>query len=197
MQNMISLLVFLVFLTACQTQSDKVLKSKPEAWQLTAEQSTLSFVTTKNKTITEEHSIKFQQGQINKNLAFKATIDLNTVDTQIPIRDQRMRDILFETKTFPMATVSAQVPLNLDLKVSQNVVIPFTLNLHGSEQQFDTEVVIQPVNDQLVVVNYEPIMVNAKDFALDGGINQLTKIAGLQSINYEVLVDFKLTFEKQ
>ncbi|VAW44397.1 hypothetical protein MNBD_GAMMA02-265, partial [hydrothermal vent metagenome] len=97
---------------------------------------------------------------------------------------------------FPTASISTLIPQNLDLSVNQNVVLPFVLDLHGTKKSFAAEVVIQMVNNQLVVVNFEPILVNAKDFAMDGAINQLTKIAGLQSINYAVLVDFKLMFEK-
>ena len=186
----------LMLLTACQNKPLNSTKTQVQIWQLNAAQSTLSFISTKNKTFTEEHSIEFQQGQIDEKRAFNVSIDLNTVDTLIPIRDQRMRDILFETEQFPTASVSTLIPQNLDLSINQNVVLPFTLDLHGSKKVFQAEVVIQMVDNQLVVVNYEPILVNAKDFALDDAINQLTKIAGLQSINYEVLVDFKLTFEK-
>ena len=186
----------LFVLSACQQQTIKTEQTQNQAWQLNAEQSTLSFVSTKNKTFNEEHSIKFQQGRIDEKLAFLVSVDLNSVDTLIPIRDQRLRDILFETEQFPTASISTLIPQDLDLSVNQNVVLPFVLDLHGTQKPFQAEVVIQMVNNQLVVVNYEPILVNAKDFAMDGAINQLTKIAGLQSINYAVLVDFKLTFEK-
>lgn len=196
MKISLQLMFFILCLAACQNQSDTTVKVDAPTWQLIPEQSTLSFVTTKNKTITEEHSIQFAQGMINAERAFNASIDLSTVDTQIPIRDQRMRDILFETKSYPTAKVSASIPRNLDLSIDQNVELPFTLNLHGKQKSYAVEAVTQMVDEQLVVVNYEPILVNAKDFALDDGINQLTQIAGLQSINYEVLVDFKLTFEK-
>lgn len=186
----------LFVLTACQQQTIKAKQTQNQVWQLNAEQSSLSFVSTKNKIFNEQHSIKFQQGQIDEKLAFMASVDLNSVDTLIPIRDQRLRDILFETEQFPTASISTLIPQNLDLSVNQNVVLPFVLDLHGTKKSFAAEVVIQMVNNQLVVVNFEPILVNAKDFAMDGAINQLTKIAGLQSINYAVLVDFKLMFEK-
>jgi len=69
------------------------------------------------------------------------------------------------------------------------------LDLHGIQQEMLAEVMIQQVDGQLVVTNFEPITVNAKDFDLDHGVNELTRVAQLQSINYEVLVDFKLVFE--
>ncbi len=190
------ILAVLVFLSACHTQPNKSTLNNPETWLLSTDSSSLSFVSTKNKTITEQHSLQFKHGQIDHQGSITATMDLNTVDTAIPIRDQRMRDILFETETFPLATVSASLPENINLKLQQNIKLPFQLDLHGQQKTYTTEVVIQMVNEKLVAVNYEPILVNAKDFGLDSGINQLTKIAGLQSIDYAVSVDFKLTFEK-
>ena len=185
-----------ILLSACQHDSKPDNKTPAvisDNWQLIPKKSTLSFITTKNKVISEEHTLKLSQGQIH-NLKFEATIDLNTIDTQIEIRDQRMRDILFQTESFPQANISSQLPDNLSL--NQTVTLPFILNLHGHQKTYNSQVLIQMVEDQLVVTNYDPVTVNAKDFDLDGAVNQLTKIAGLQGINYDVLVDFKLTFEK-
>ena len=181
-----------LLLVACQPKPSELQAQSP-SWRLLPASSTLSFVTTKNQVHTEEHSLQFKSGQyIDQDLAL--VIDLNSVDTLIPIRDERMRNILFQTEDFPTATVSATVPL--DVALNQPVSLPFTLSLHGQQKTFTVEVIVERIDDQLVVVNYESLLVNAKDFDLDGGVNQLTKIAGLMSINYEVLVDFKLVFEK-
>jgi len=186
---------FFTFLTACPNRINQPEKSLNKNWQLNTDLSSLSFVTTKNKTVSEQHSLKFKQGFLHEQRVFNAKIDLNTVNTLIPIRDQRLRDILFETDQYPTASIHALIPRHLDLNANQNATLPFKLNLHGMEKSFEAEVVIQMVNKQLVVTNYNPIQVNAKDFALDDAINKLTKIANLQGINYEVTVDFKLTFE--
>ena len=120
-------------------------------------------------------------------------MDLKTIDTQIPIRDQRMQELLFETNDYPLATITGQIPAGLTLGESSELA--FTLDLHGVQQELRSTIMIQQVDGQLVVINYEPIAVNAKDFDLDHGVNELTRVAQLQSINYEVLVDFKLVFE--
>ncbi len=191
----ITLASFLLFLTACSNQTIKTEKPENKNWQLNTELSTLSFVTTKNKTFAEEHSLKFKQGNLHEQHVFNAIIDLNSIDTLIPIRDQRLRDVLFETKQFPTASIDTLIPRSLDLNINQNITLPFALNLHGIEKSFTTEVVIQMVNNQLVVTNYNPVLISAKDFGLDDAVNQLTKVASLQSINYGVSVDFKLIFE--
>ncbi len=188
----LSLLIFC--LVACQQQQKPGSKTIENTdWQLITEQSTLSFLSTKNKVAVEEHSIQFKSGQISKQ-KLDLLLDLNSVDTLIPIRDERLRSILFETETYPTASISQQLP-NQWL-MDQPYTVSFQLDLHGHQKTFNTQVIIQEVKGQMVVVNFEPIMINAKDFNMDDAINQLTKIAGLQSINYEVLVDFKLTFEK-
>lgn len=188
----ISKICVVCLLVACQPRPH-VPQSDSPSWQLLPAQSTLSFVTTKNKVHTEEHSLQFQSGQFIDQ-ALELVIDLNSVDTLIPIRDERMRNILFQTEDFPTATVTTMVPP--DVAHNQPVALPFVLDLHGHQKTFEVEVIVDHIDDQLVVVNYESLLVNAKDFHLDGGVNQLTKIAGLKSINYEVLVDFKLVFEK-
>mgnify|MGYP000164997891 CR=1 FL=1 len=162
------------------------------SWNLVPAQSQLSFVTTKNKTISEEHTLKFKSGMFDDS-GFKLTVNLNTIDTQIPIRDERMKEMLFETDDFPLATITGQIPAGLNM--GQTAELTFVLDLHGIQQEMLAEVMIQQVDGQLVVTNFEPITVNAKDFDLDHGVNELTRVAQLQSINYEVLVDFKLVFE--
>ena len=184
---MISITMF--HLVGCQIKP--VVESEP--WTVNSQLSQLSFVTTKNHTITEEHTIQFKSGTYDKQ-SFEAQLDLNSVDTQIPIRDERLRNILFETNEYPLATITSTLPN--DLPMNQPLTLPFDLNLHGHKLTMNAEVIIQSVNEQLVVTSFEPVEVNAKDFALDSAINRLTQIAGLKSINYDISVDFKLTFEK-
>jgi polyisoprenoid-binding protein YceI len=185
------------WLAACQQNPNA--KEQPASmpflnWQLNSDESAFSFLSTKNSNHTEEHTIRFASGQINDQGEMTLMLDLATVDTMIPIRDQRMRDILFEIENHPVATISSQLDQKMPLLEAFSA--GFTLDLHGVQKDMSAQVLIQSVGEQLVVTNFEPVLVNGKDFGLDPAINQLTKIAGLRSINYEVLVDFKLVFEK-
>ncbi|MCX7553419.1 YceI family protein [Marinicella sp. S1101] len=193
----LTLILSLFAVVACQKQSNKTAVDKAfmgHQWQLVTDSSTLTFISTKNKTITEEHKLQFGQGSIDSNSDMVLAVDLESVDTMIPIRDERMRNILFKTDQYPSATVSASIPTGIEL--NQKVELPFTLNLHGQTRTMKAQVMAQMVEGRLVVVNYEPIAINTKDFGMDDGINKLTQIAGLLSIDYASLVDFKLTFEK-
>lgn len=196
MNHKIFLLSAVIALAACQsneTTHKKPINNSKSEWILSPQQSTLSFITTKNKVLTEEHIIKFKSGFLNNN-NFHAAIELNTVDTLIPIRDQRLKEVLFQVEKYPTAEVSSFVPS--PVRSAQPKKLEFTLNLHGHQRQYEALVLVQMVADNLVVINYDPISVSAKDFGLDAAVQKLTKIANLQSINYDVLVNFKLVFEK-
>ncbi len=191
------LIIVSLLLVGCQSRL-QVTQSRDSflnhEWKLIAAASSLTFLSTKNKTHTEEHKLQFSKGRIDSNNSFVVIIDLNTVDTLIPIRDERMRKILFNTEKYPSAHVTTLIPN--DLELDQMTELSFKLDLHGFSQTMNAKLMPQMVDGQLVVINYEPIAINTKNFGMDDGINQLTKIAGLQSIDYTALVDFKLTFEK-
>lgn len=194
--KIIPFLAGVLILTACK----KDMVAEPKAtepyknWQLNISESQFSFVTIKNKTVNEEHTIQYTDGQIDAQGEVNIKLDLTTVNTLIELRDQRMKELLFEVDEYPLATITSK--LDQELPLNTETSIDFDLNLHGISQSNQANVMIQQVDDRLIVTNFEPIIINGKDYNLDQGINQLTKIAGLQSINYEVLVDFKLVFEK-
>lgn len=196
MNKTIAFLLLITLLTSCNQHHEQIRNNTLQSvqWNLMTAESNLSFITVKNKTITEEHKLQFYQGEINPTNNLHISIDLNSIDTLIPIRDKRLRDILFKTEDYPHAKISTLVPQ--DLSLNQAIELPFDLDLHGKTKSMNATVMAQMADGKLVVVNFEPIAVNAKDFGMDDAINQLTKIAGLQSINYSVLVDFKLVFEK-
>ncbi|WP_154222067.1 YceI family protein [Marinicella rhabdoformis] len=191
--------VFLCFylISACQIKNKTTHQSKPnQIWQLETTQSQLSFISTKNNNIAESHTIKFLNGQINSELKMKLNLDLNQLETQIPIRNQRMKDLLFETARFPTAQILAQIPKTVPFGTP--VTIDFELNLHGVVNQLQARVLVQinAKDHSMSVISYNPIQINAKAFNLDEGINQLTQVAKLKAISYEVPVDFKLVFNK-
>jgi polyisoprenoid-binding protein YceI len=79
-------------------------------YSLNVSESYLNFVTTKNTHVVEAHNFISLGGEINAAGIATLTIDLNTVNTGVSLRDQRMRDLLFEVATYPTATVTVNVP---------------------------------------------------------------------------------------
>ena len=78
-------------------------------WQLNNDQSSLQFASVKNTQFAEVHSFKTLSGGLTKDGNVAINIDLASVDTLIPIRDQRMKEMLFNVVSFPQARVSAWI----------------------------------------------------------------------------------------
>ncbi len=84
-------------------------------WYLDNESSRLSFVSTKNADISEVHRFLTLHGKVDRQGVAILDVELESVSTGIPLRDERLRRELFEIKQYPEAQVSAQIniqPIN-------------------------------------------------------------------------------------
>lgn len=170
------------------------------AWQLQNDSSKLSFVSVKKDTIGEVHHFKTLSGTIADDGKLSLEIDLTSVETNIPIRNERMQSMLFNTKAFPTLTLSADVSKELSaMKNAPTHVfsVPATLSLNGIEKTLSIEVfVARTSQDDLLVSAMTPVVINASDFNLDTGVAALQKVAGLPNIARAVPVTFVLHFAK-
>ena len=168
-------------------------------WELDDKSSAVGFITTKNSTVAESHSFTSLTGYISKEGKLQVEISLDSVETLIPIRNERMRQMLFETVDFPMAKVTAEVDESVMKAVSDGDVLvaemPITLSLHGQEKLLSVPVVLIGTADgSILAVASSPIVVNAADFGLEKGVALLRESAGLKSISTAVPVSFQLYF---
>jgi len=168
-------------------------------WQLDSGGSAVNFVSIKNDSVAENHRFGSLSGDISPAGAVQLTIVLDSVDTGIEIRDQRMREMLFETADFPAATVTASVdPAILQAAAEGDTVstdLPVKLALHGIEQELVIPVlVVGAAGGSLQVFTPRPVLLNAPDFGLAAGIAALQQIAGLQAISTAVPVSVHLVF---
>ena len=141
-------------------------------------------------------------GAVDKQVKVIFTVDLNSVETNIPIRNQRMTEFLFNTATFATATFSTNVDTALlaSLKAGESTELELTgtVDLHGIQQPITSKVlVLKKHNGDLFVVNQQPIIINAQSYNLTGGVNKLKELASLPSISFAVPVTFNLTFTQQ
>jgi polyisoprenoid-binding protein YceI len=167
-------------------------------WELDGQRSTVQFMSVKNASVAELHHFRALTGGISDTGAAQVALDLDSVETLVPIRNQRMRELLFETVRFPAAMLRAEVPTSLtELPVGEtrDTSIEVEVDLHGATQSYIAEVLVTRLNDgALQVVISEPIVVKAADFGLDGGIEILREVAGLASISTAVPVSGQLVF---
>lgn len=164
-------------------------------WVLDNSKSALYFVSIKKDHVAETHTFKTLSGLITKAGQGSLTIDLTSLSTNIDIRDQRMRDHLFETRTFGTATVSVDLS-----KTGVNPGIQtlnVTLDLHGVKKELPATVAITEVGNTVQVVTVAPIVLNAADFDLARGLTALREIGAVTSISNAVPVTFFLSFAKQ
>jgi polyisoprenoid-binding protein YceI len=160
----------------------------------------LNFTTTKNTHVVETHSFTGISADISTANVATLTIDLNTGSTGVALRDQRLRELLFETGTYPTATFTVSVPSTLisGLSVGQSTQtsISGTLNLHGVSGTVATTVSVQKLsNSKVIVQSLAPVLVKAGDYSLTAGVEALRAAVGIASISVAVPVDFTLVFD--
>ena len=169
-------------------------------WRLTAA-SKVGYVSIKNNVIAEHNYFSGVTGSLNEKGQLKVSIDLSTVETQVDIRNQRMRDLFFEVMQYPEAVVTAQLDMQELAQVESGapleLVKPFTLSLHGVESTAEAHLRIVSVGGRAWVSTVQPILISAADFGLEGGVAALRKIAGLEAIAAVVPVSVNLKLVKK
>lgn len=167
-------------------------------WTVDDQQSRLSFVSIKAGTIAEVHHFEQLNGTLTDDGRFSLTIDLNSVETLIPIRNERMRDQLFDTARFPNAVLNARLDLAavhaLDIGEQTRLDAEAQLELVGQSSTLTVQAVVARLSDQqLLVTSAQPLTLNAISLGLGDGVEQLREVAGLPSISPAVPVTFQLT----
>lgn len=170
------------------------------SWNLNPEESQFSFSSTKKGTALENHTFNQMSGSIKDDGTATLTLDLTSVNTGIEIRDERMKNMLFETDTYTSATFTTQVDTeSLESQPAGSIKqlkVTGLLNLHGVEKEISADLNMIKLNaSKAVISTTRPIAINAADFALDGAITSLKDLAKLSSISFAVPVSFSLVFE--
>ena len=169
-------------------------------WSLDNDASSLSFVTVKAEHVAEAHTFDSLSGTIGDDGGVEISIELASVNTMIPIRNERMQEMLFETNLFPDATISGSINLDaltgMDAGSSVARQIDFELSLHGQSVALAADVQMTRTGEGVIVSTLKPIIVMADSFALTAGVEMLREVAGLPSISRAVPVSFTVVFEE-
>jgi hypothetical protein len=168
-------------------------------WQLDNESSRLSFISTKATHITEVNRFRGLRGSVEDDGKVRLQVELETVETGIPLRDERVRKQLFEIARFAEAEISAQLdfaPLVALAPGAQlELRLPLLVNLHGHKQEYRSELLVTRLDDRrFQVVTLAPLVLNAADFGLAEGLESLRALAGLPAISLAVPVSAVLIF---
>ena len=187
-------------LAACSAPSATDTAAPTGPWSVDAANSRVSFVSVKSGLIGEVHHFTDVSGTVSTDGNAQITIALESVETLLDIRNERMREHLFDTAQFPEAVIRAQIDMAqvLDLPVGQRMSYPLTatVSLHGVEEEIDTDVYVTHLGDKRVEVQTrDPIVIEADLFDLTDGIEKLRELAGLESITPVAPVTFSIIFD--
>lgn len=170
-------------------------------WMLDSDNSALSFVSTKAINIAEVHRFAELEGRISEAGEVDLTIALASVDTGIELRDERMREMLFDTANYATAKVTATIDVDdfdsLAPGDTREVMVDATLALHGESKLLPIQLLVTRSGEsRMLVTTAKPVVVNAPEFKLAEGVERLREVAGLPNISTAVPVTFVLSFER-
>lgn len=171
-----------------------------DTWTVDPGASSFGFISVKNAEVAEEHSFGELSGAVTDGKA-EILISLASVETQIDIRNERMRDMLFHVEKTPTMTVTADIDLaqfkGLAIGERETVEVDLTVNTGAEEMgYFATLNVTRVAEDAVTVSTAKPIAVHAGDLGYADGIEALRDVAGLESISLIVPVSFDLMLKR-
>jgi polyisoprenoid-binding protein YceI len=180
-------------------------ESSSTRWQVNASSSSLTFNTTKSGSagvggITEIMRFTRYEGDLNKLGHIELKIDLTSIDSGIPIRDERLQTMLWNVGQYPSVTFSAKISPETMRNLTKE---PMVLEVHGlltmagQSQPVKTQLQVTPVNGKVLVSTLRPILVKADDFGLSSGVEALRAIMGLNYLSSTVPVNFQLELGKK
>ena len=168
-------------------------------WYLDGESSRLSFISTKNTHTAEVQRFLVLHGKVDPKGLAQVEVELDSVNSGVPLRDERMRKELFEIESFSEALITTQIdlrPINdLAPGAQLELRLPLTVSLHGKQHRYDAELLATRLDDRrFQVVTLEPVVISAADFDLVPGLERLRKLADLSAISLSVPVGAVLIF---
>lgn len=170
-------------------------------WELLNSESTIHYVSIKKSKIGEVGSFNNLTGSINEEGKVALSINLASIETDIAIRNERMKTMLFEIEKFAQAKISGSVDLRAvsSLKPGDTYTASTTLilSLHGVSKEISSDAQITMLSHKrLLVTSLKPLVISAEDFNLAEGVEKLRSVADLPVISTAVPVTYKLVFKR-
>lgn len=168
-------------------------------WYLDNESSRLSFTSTKNADIAEVHRFLVLHGKVDGKGVAEVEVELESVNTGIPLRDERIRDQVFQIGKYPSARINARLdlrPINALAPGAQlELRLPLEVQLAGQTHTYNAQLLATRLDDRrFQVVTLEPLVVHAQDFGLVPAFEALRQSAHLSALSLAVPVGAVLIF---
>ena len=147
--------------------------------------SQVQFVSIKNNTIGEVSHFETIAGSVTDAGEVEVRVALDSVETNIGIRNERMRKMLFEVGLYPEAVITAQLDAEAVAALSAGGVtdVALQIDLHGQTVTKDAQLSVAVTDQGVSAATSQPILLNVAEFGLEGGVAALQEIAGLNAIS--------------
>ncbi len=171
-------------------------------WVVARDRSAVTYLSSKMtatfQTVFENNRFNGFSGGINDAGEVMLDIDLNSVDTGVEIRDERIRQYVFDVAHHPRATVRLAVGAPAQhYPPGRTQTVEAALTMRGVTRKVKGEISVARAGDSLVVQTTAPILVNAVDYGMLDGFGKLKELVGLFNIPATIPVSFKLVFVKR
>lgn len=167
------------------------------AWTLNTDLSTVNFLIIKSEELTEVQYFTGLEGEIDDDGNIRLDIDPATVTPAAPLVPAPVLSMMLHFAGFPNIHIEASVP-DAEVPNGYNKIIETRaqVSMHDETRWMPIYVQATRFNDQLVVSNRTPLILDTADFGLDGGLGSLRGIVGLSSLSRTMPVNFVLIFDK-
>jgi len=177
------------------------------AWRVDGGQSNFSFTTTKAAmpgaaVLDEVQTFRRIDGSVGDDGKLVFDVDLASVETNIGLRNERLKDMLFKVAQYPQAVFTGTVDMqrvralrageSIDMDVSGQLAIsgqakPVTASLR----------VVKLANGALSVGTRVPVVVNLKDYGLQDEVEALRVLMNLDVLASAAPVSFTVMLMPQ
>jgi hypothetical protein len=168
-------------------------------WQV-AEASRVQFVSIKNNAIGEISRFERISGTVDDQGAVALRVALDSVETNIGIRNERMKEMLFEVGLYPEAVITGQLDNDAMAALVSNrvamVPVLLQIDLHGQVVSKEAKLTVAATDAGFSATSSEPILLNAAEFGLEDGVAALQSVAGLDAISRVIPVTVSFNFAK-
>ncbi|SUO96429.1 YceI family protein [Suttonella ornithocola] len=169
-------------------------------WQ--SDNAQVNFLTTKvtadKNVIIEPNHFAPSKLTLSDDGKLSGTLDLNTIQSGIDIRNERLRDWVFKTANGQLS-ISGQVdiePLSkLEIGESRSIKQALTLTFGDKEATITLPLLVFKTNDaRLQITSLSPALLDLSAFKVENEVNKLREVAGLLSISLQLPVTISATF---
>lgn len=163
---------------------------------LDEENSIVSYATSKLKDITEAHWFDTVTGSISDSGQVSVQIDTASINSALELRDDRIREFLYQVTDYPQITVAAQVDVGSLTNGRSRMQFPATVGIMGMELNVNIDAFVSVSDSRVTVSSATPVVVFAAQVGLTEGLMKLSELAGGIAIGAAVPVSFSLSFDR-